>query len=1208
MEPTSVINTTFHENDSLDSILKILQYYVFQNPERIPFSNAFIIAFRYLMNIDTLLMPELNTIKLQDKAINESVDSLKMNIFRLQLKIIVKRKHIIQQECPDNPNIKRLIEIFNRKIEALINVVDAQNDMEGDPNDPLSNAYMEIKDDSNITNQIYKQSELVRTAKNNMNDLNLTKTYYENVHKGTTAKCNMLHELYKLDTALRTNWTEKGPQYHTSIQRIKDYKQDMIQCQMELKTLEETMKLHDQTLNRFKVDTYDTTVALLEQLVKKSKEHLETTTTLLDKEFQSEKNRGSQLNQLLKPDSVLAEYKIIFSKINQTGGHLPDDTICLDELNQKYTIILQKLKQHLDDMIRIISNIESKKLLMLFIDAPGSTVNENSYKYQLEIADYRSMNTALERVLGGITHFLQDWHVHPREIPPQIVLLITEYIKSLQRHYTESKEKHAQRIAISTDPARHTSTNKPFVYKHICQLDTNAIRLTHIASSIQTITHIRSQKQQNVNSISTQLKDIYMKAMQIQVLKIDVNLFIEAINKYHSTYIIEMKELIELNNQLISLHHDQTIVSEDMNLLKQLIEKEQKLAHHINPPGATTGASFGETANIHTVYYLYQKVYLLYYRPEMIQSYVLLLHALKGSPDRSLVIRFIPLHYERVDSSIVRIIKDIYDMTIDTNVVITYNKTIRLTSEQPSLIVQNISLHLPDDQEISNTIDVHVHVGMCLLTVLKSYLHRPETINNDFVTFSQQWLTEKQSMFDSIDLKDVSVLFDRFVRSENTDCRFVLYEHCETPSRDPMYRFAVHDSGYHPMYKNLQIDYYNTCLPIGYVNASHTYKREDAVQQLNDSYHTICEHYMLEHKFSRIYFHNSNLLHNDIYFDLCIVSPLVSPSVDINVRLKFYTICTKKNHDNRSKGTYISNDIVTGLIDKVKKETDCIGTEIKNYHETEVLQTTNGVDAFVVSFVWKKNNTRSKLFVINIPTEHINETETYEPIHEEVSSTDLFISAKKHSYMYYQGVQSLIDPCWSTSALVQFDVPKDHRVTDSFGTFCDLTIQKYAHEHVWVVLDTTDTSTEDTFSCPFPYIDTTFLEVLNDFKIIRKTQNVNDNREIDLCNKRIQFFTQTCYDQVISKLNRLLEESGESGCTSDLTALRDSSMDLFPDRIDEFLVKLNTQNKKSSLGKLFQMLGYNRSIVNFNSNVSHPLSTRFSHHLISTLKNFFDSK
>ena len=83
MEPAPVLDTQIHENDSLGSILKILQYYVFQNPERIPFSHAFIIAFRYLMNIDTLLTPELNTIKLQDRAINESVDALKMNIFRL---------------------------------------------------------------------------------------------------------------------------------------------------------------------------------------------------------------------------------------------------------------------------------------------------------------------------------------------------------------------------------------------------------------------------------------------------------------------------------------------------------------------------------------------------------------------------------------------------------------------------------------------------------------------------------------------------------------------------------------------------------------------------------------------------------------------------------------------------------------------------------------------------------------------------------------------------------------------------------------------------------------------------------------------------------------------------------------------------------------------------------------------------------------------
>ena len=97
MEHAPLLDTQAHENNSLGNILKIIQYYVFQNPERIPFSQAFLIVFRYLMNIDTLLTPELNNIKLQDRAINESVDELKMNLFRLQLKIIIKRKHIIQR-------------------------------------------------------------------------------------------------------------------------------------------------------------------------------------------------------------------------------------------------------------------------------------------------------------------------------------------------------------------------------------------------------------------------------------------------------------------------------------------------------------------------------------------------------------------------------------------------------------------------------------------------------------------------------------------------------------------------------------------------------------------------------------------------------------------------------------------------------------------------------------------------------------------------------------------------------------------------------------------------------------------------------------------------------------------------------------------------------------------------------------------------------
>ena len=82
---------------------------------------------------------------------------------------------------------------------------------------------------------------------------------------------------------------------------------------------------------------------------------------------------------------------------------------------------------------------------------------------------------------------------------------------------------------------------------------------------------------------------------------------------------------------------------------------------------------------------------------------------------------------------------------------------------------------------------------MCLLTVLKSYLHRPETINDDFVNIAREWLVQKQSLFQNTNKEEIKSLFGNFVSFDKDEsCNFVLYKQCDSVSRDPMYRFAVH--------------------------------------------------------------------------------------------------------------------------------------------------------------------------------------------------------------------------------------------------------------------------------------------------------------------------------------------------------------------------------------------------------------------------------
>ena len=79
-----------------------------------------------------------------------------------------------------------------------------------------------------------------------------------------------------------------------------------------------------------------------------------------------------------------------------------------------------------------------------------------------------------------------------------------------------------------------------------------------------------------------------------------------------------------------------------------------------------------------------------------------------------------------------------------------------------------------------------------------------------------------------------------------------------------------------------------------------------------------------------------------------------------------------------------------------------------------------------------------------------------------------------------------MDPCWSLSRLVRFDLPKPHHHKSNFGVHCDLISRSYDYERIWVILDTTDTLPTESFQCPKPYIDTSFIKVFNDLSLITK--------------------------------------------------------------------------------------------------------------------------
>jgi len=160
LDPNALIN------QSLKGILDTMKYYVNTNPLKIKFSQSFLNAFESLSDIDKDLMgSKFEQILRSFKSSKDELKTLNMNLFRLQLRIIIKRKTIIKKECPDNPNIKSRVNIFNRKIEALLKIMEAQNEMEGDEKNPFDNAFVEFKSSKEtLDNKLIELTEIAKTS------------------------------------------------------------------------------------------------------------------------------------------------------------------------------------------------------------------------------------------------------------------------------------------------------------------------------------------------------------------------------------------------------------------------------------------------------------------------------------------------------------------------------------------------------------------------------------------------------------------------------------------------------------------------------------------------------------------------------------------------------------------------------------------------------------------------------------------------------------------------------------------------------------------------------------------------------------------------------------------------------------------------------------------------------------------------------------
>ena len=95
----------------------------------------------------------------------DSINVYHRNMFKLQLRIIVRKKIIIENEIKKSPKIKALIDLFNQKIEALLDILDAQRDMEEKKN------FIEIVPVENTDTQTLRTLQRSMTLLNGNNTL-----------------------------------------------------------------------------------------------------------------------------------------------------------------------------------------------------------------------------------------------------------------------------------------------------------------------------------------------------------------------------------------------------------------------------------------------------------------------------------------------------------------------------------------------------------------------------------------------------------------------------------------------------------------------------------------------------------------------------------------------------------------------------------------------------------------------------------------------------------------------------------------------------------------------------------------------------------------------------------------------------------------------------------------------------------------------------
>ena len=1172
VENNSTLDPNILVSKSISGILDSLKYYVKENPLKIKFSNKFLNAFEAMLEIDKdLTSSKFEYLLSNFKSSEDEIKNLNTNIFKLQLRIILKKKTIIESECPDNPNIKSLVDIFNRKIEALLKIMEAQNDMEGDEKNPFENAFIQFKStNETLDKKLIEITEIAKTSQKSLGSHKMTLEKIEN-------KIEFLKKRNK--PLIRTDideiidkWTSfTNPVYRGAIDVLKRYEWHITESKKEEERLETSKEEQEQLVENYKKNFVDENLQKVKDfskdVLKKYNDELENTTTkkkLLRAEL-------STIFEDLSQDTAINKFKEFKES---------DSDTCEKQFMKYLENKLNDFRNNLLAFNKVLSDEKRLEKIIQLLNSEEENVTSHFNEIFLEKITNESQKESFVECIDDIEQLIVRWEKD--NTYPHFNMKVKNYLDNLKKFY----ENELKQITDIIDVPIKTGSNKihPNNESYICDLkyvmlqkSENEQKIESQKKMIDQFSLIYDEREKEMKEILESL--VLFDDTSTTELMEKVNRLVELKKEEEDLY----KEYITFNDTLIELEQQKEILEGSEEFLKKMEDKEAK---------------FGDAVSFIELYDLYRHIYTIFYNPLVLKCHILIIQGLMNDEIKSKMQRYVLLFYKPIDDFLYDDIKDTYDCTTDTKVFQLYENNINLTTSVSSIVLNDL---MNERSENTFTYLKYVHFGMCMFTVLKQYFKKAETLPIPVFDLFKKWTENySSSVLDS----EIHRLYDDYIRNDERKCEFVLYEYCNTLFRDPMYRFLIKPSDYSDTYTNIQIDYYNTCEKIGYRNE--TYNRANAVRSLDQRYYQIAEHYMIDSKISKVYLHKDSTLSDlstDTYFNKKMVEPLIDPSTNVTLLWKIMNIQTKSTRSN----IHFLKQLIDKLIKIIENQQNHKETVLDDYFETDRKSVDTDNLSFSVTFRWKNTTSVSVLYVCDVIDAYKN-TKTTFTREEEYSlknedNDTVLRTIKNHTLKYYSGINQLMDPCWSMSSLVRFDLPRPRNEYTNFGVHCDLNSRKYDYERLWIVFDTTDNVPSDTFRCPIPYIDTSFLKVLNDLSIVT---TLFKNEENKLYNKKIQFFTDICNEQVFKKMQRLMNETEHND--SVLSDVYNDTRDLLENNIDKIIEKIETElNMKSALGLLFHVLGTTEDIIHFNDTTKPINSSRFEKSFLSLIRFFLNS-